>query len=91
MRLIYPTSTRKLKFFAPVVVKIGKPILAEELNLVEGGKRALRASKITVRQRLDDLLNEYNRSVGYVPPAKEEPQPAETTAETQAVNENENN
>jgi len=92
VRLIYPTSTRKLKFFAPVVVKIGQPILAEELNLVEGGKRALRASKITVRQRLDDLLDEYNRSVGYVPPVKEIPETTqEATAENKAVNEDENN
>ncbi|MBR5521496.1 MAG: 1-acyl-sn-glycerol-3-phosphate acyltransferase [Oscillospiraceae bacterium] len=88
VRLIYPTSTRKLKFFAPVVVKIGKPILAEELNLVEGGKKALRQSKITVKQRLDDLLSEYNESVGYVPPVKEE-LPQET--ESKAVETDENN
>jgi len=87
VRLIYPTSTRKLKFFAPVVVKVGKPILAEEMNLVEGGKRALRAAKTTVQEKLDILLNEYNESVGYVPPEKPRlPQKTE-----KAVEENENN
>jgi len=85
--MIYPTSTRKLKFFAPVVVKVGKPILAEEMNLVEGGKRALRAAKTTVQEKLDILLNEYNESVGYVPPEKPRlPQKTE-----KAVEENENN
>lgn len=69
VRMVYPTSTRKLKFFAPVVVKVGQPLLAEDLNLVEGGKRALRAAKTTVQERLDMLLDEYNASVGYVPPA----------------------
>lgn len=68
IRLIYPTSTRKLKFFAPVVVKVGDPLPAEDLNLVEGGKRALRAAKNTVQEKLDNLLDEYNASVGYVPP-----------------------
>jgi len=87
VRMIYPTSTRKLKFFAPVVVKVGKPILAEEMNLVEGGKRALRAAKTTVQEKLDILLNEYNESVGYVPPEKPRlPQKTE-----KAVEENENN
>ncbi len=75
VRLIYPTSTRRLKFFAPVVVKVGQPLLAEDLNLVEGGKRALRAAKNTVQEKLDLLLDEYNASVGYVPPAlPEEPE-----------------
>ena len=69
VRLIYPTSTRKLKFFGPVVVKVGQPLLAEELNMVEGGKRALRAAKTTVKEKLEELLKEYNDSVGYVPPA----------------------
>ncbi len=86
VRLIYPTSTRKLKFFAPVVVKVGQPLLAEELNMVEGGKRALRAAKTKTQEALDNLLAEYNEMVGYVPPVL--PQ-AET--ETKAENENEGN
>jgi len=54
---------------------------------VEGGKRALRAAKTTVQEKLDILLNEYNESVGYVPPEKPRlPQKTE-----KAVEENENN
>ena len=86
VRMVYPTSTRRLKFFAPVVVKVGQPLLAEDLNLVDGGKRALRAAKTTVKESLDTLLQEYNDSVGYVPPAL--PQ-AET--HTKAETENESN
>ena len=69
VRVIYPTSTRKLKLFGKVVVKVGQPLLAEDLNMVEGGKRALRAAKNTVKESLETLLKEYNDSVGYVPPA----------------------
>ena len=87
VRLIYPTSTRKLKFFAPVVVKVGQPLLAEDLNLVEGGKRALRAAKNTTQESLDALLAEYNEMVGYVPPAL----PQETETVTKAEKENEDN
>lgn len=86
VRLIYPTSTRKLKLFAPVVVKVGQPLLAEDMNMVEGGKRALRAAKTKTQEALDNLLAEYNEMVGYVPP--ELPQ-AET--ETKVENENEGN
>lgn len=68
VRLIYPTKTRRLKFFAPVVVKTGKPILAEDLQLTSGSKAALRQAKTTVQTALDELLDSYNRSVGYVPP-----------------------
>ena len=81
VRLIYPTSTRKLKLFGKVIVKVGQPLLAEDLNMVEGGKRALRAAKTTVKESLEALLKEYNDSVGYVPPAL--PQ------EEKAVNEDE--
>ena len=70
VRLIYPTSTRKLKVFGKVIVKVGQPLLAEDLNMVEGGKRALRAAKVTVKESLETLLKEYNDSVGYVPPVK---------------------
>lgn len=87
VRLIYPTSTRKLKFFAPVVVKVGQPLLAEDLNLVEGGKRALRAAKNTTQESLDALLAEYNEMVGYVPPAL----PQETETVTKVEKENEDN
>lgn len=76
VRVIYPTSTRLLKFFAPVVVKVGQPILAEDMNLAEGGKRAVRAARNMLQERLDSLLEEYNESVGYVPPV-----PAETSEE----------
>ncbi len=70
VRVIYPTSTRKLKFFGKVVIKVGQPLLAEDLNMVEGGKRALRAAKTTVKESLEALLKEYNDSVGYVPPVQ---------------------
>ena len=70
VRMIYPTSTRKLKLFGKVVVKVGQPLLAEDLNMVEGGKRALRAAKTTVKESLEALLKEYNDSVGYVPPVQ---------------------
>ena len=70
VRVIYPTSTRKLKLFGKVIVKVGQPLLAEDLNMVEGGKRALRAAKNTVKENLETLLKEYNDSVGYVPPVK---------------------
>ena len=70
VRIIYPTSTRKLKLFGKVVVKVGQPLLAEDLNMVEGGKRALRAAKTTVKESLEALLKEYNDSVGYVPPVQ---------------------
>ncbi|MBQ3009237.1 MAG: 1-acyl-sn-glycerol-3-phosphate acyltransferase, partial [Oscillospiraceae bacterium] len=55
VRVIYPTSTRLLKFFAPVVVKVGRPLLAEDMNLVEGGKRAIRAARNTLQESLDTL------------------------------------
>ena len=84
VRVIYPTSTRLLKFFAPVVVKVGQPLLAEDMNLVEGGKRAIRAARNTLQESLDTLLAEYNESVGYVPPVL-----PETTEK--AADENENN
>lgn len=83
VRLVYPTSTRKLKFFAPVVVKVGQPLLAEDLNLVEGGKRALRTAKTTVKERLETLLQEYNDSVGYVPPALPQTEETDTKVETE--------
>lgn len=88
VRMIYPTSTRKLKFFAPVVVKVGQPLLAEDLNLVEGGKRAIRIARATLQESLDNLLDEYNKSVGYVPPAL--PEKTEEITEKAAV-ENESN
>lgn len=72
VRMIYPTSTRKLKFFAPVVVKIGQPLLAEDLGLTSGSKAALRSAKNTLQESLDNLLDEYNTSVGYIPPQPEE-------------------
>ena len=86
VRLIYPPSTRKLKFFAPVVVKVGQPLLAEDLDMVNGGKRALRTAKTTLQQSLDALLKEYNDSVGYVPPAlpeKTEEIPAKAESENE--------
>ena len=83
VRVIYPTSTRKLKLFAPVVVKVGQPLLAEDLNMVEGGKRALRAAKNTVKESLETLLKEYNDEVGYVPPVK----PQEVTEKADSENE----
>jgi 1-acyl-sn-glycerol-3-phosphate acyltransferase len=86
VRLIYPTSTRKLKFFAPVVVKVGQPLLAEDLNMVEGGKRALRAAKTKTQESLDNLLAEYNEMVGYVPPVIEDTKP-----ETKVESEDESN
>ncbi len=70
VRVIYPTSTRKLKIFGKVVVKVGQPLLAEDLNMAEGGKRALRAAKTQVKESLEALLKEYNDSVGYVPPVQ---------------------
>ena len=90
VRLVYPTSTRKLKFFAPVVVKVGQPLLAEDMNLVEGGKRALRAAKVKTQEALDNLLDEYNAMVGYVPPALPE-ETVKPETETKAENENEGN
>ena len=89
VRVVYPTSTRKLKFFAPVVVKSGQPLLAEDLNMVEGGKRALRAAKVKTQESLDALLAEYNEMVGYVPPVETEEVKPET--ETKVENENEGN
>lgn len=71
VRLIYPTKTRKLKFFGPVIVKIGKPITHEEMDFESGDKRALRRAKTTYTQVMQDLLDEYNESVGYVPPVIE--------------------
>lgn len=68
VRLIYPTKTRKLRFFGPVIVKIGQPITSEEMNLQEGGRKALRDAKVTYKEAMDKLLAEYNESVGYVPP-----------------------
>ena len=87
VRIIYPTSTRKLKFFAPGVVKVGQPLLAEDLNMVEGGKRALRAAKTKTQESLDNLLAEYNEMVGYVPPV----QPEDTKPETKVESEDEGN
>ena len=87
VRLIYPTSTRKLKFFAPVIVKVGQPLLAEELNMVEGGKRALRAAKTKTQEVLDNLLAEYNEMVGYVPPVEIEQAKPETEAKAEKENE----
>ena len=69
VRMVYPTKSRRMRFFAPVVVKIGQPVLAEDMNMTGGSRRALRAAKATVRGRIEDLLTEYNASVGYVPPA----------------------
>ena len=86
VRIIYPTSTRKLKLFAPVVVKVGQPLLAEDLNMVEGGKRALRAAKTKTQESLDNLLAEYNEMVGYVPPVIEDTKP-----ETKVESEDESN
>jgi len=90
VRLVYPTSTRKLKFFAPVVVKVGQPLLAEDLNMVEGGKRALRAAKTKTQETLDNLLAEYNEMVGYVPPALPKAD-EKTETETKVETENEGN
>ena len=69
VRIIYPTSDRKLKFFAPVVIKIGRAVKAEDMNMTGGSRRALRAAKGTVRDRIVELLDEYNARTGYVPPA----------------------
>ena len=88
VRMIYPTSTRRLKFFAPVVVKVGQPLLAEDLDMVNGGKKALRAAKGTLQASFDALLKEYNDSVGYVPPVL--PEPTEKS-EPKAESENEGN
>ncbi len=83
VRLIYPTKTRKLKFFGPVVVKVGEPITREEMNLEEGGRKALRDAKITYKKAMDKLLDDYNKSVGYVP--------SENTHIEKQENENEGN
>ena len=72
MRIIYPNKDRKAHWFGKVVIKIGQPMKSEDMNLVEGGKHALRQAKIAYRQEMDDLLKEYNDSVGYVPPQENE-------------------
>ncbi len=74
VRMIYPTKSRKMKLFGTAVVKIGRPLLAEDMDLTSGSKRALRRAKGTYQASMDSLLAEYNRSVGYIPPR---PQPAE--------------
>ena len=83
VRLIYPTSTRKLKVFGKVIVKVGQPLLAEDLNMVEGGKRALRAAKVTVKESLETLLKEYNDSVGYVPTVKPQEESEKAVSENE--------
>lgn len=69
-RMIYPTKDRCMHFFAPVLVKFGQPILAQDLNLTSGSKVALRAAKVTLKNSLDEILAQYNASVGYVPALK---------------------
>ncbi len=86
-RMIYPTKDRCMHFFAPVVVKFGPPLLAEDLNLTGGSKPALRAAKETLQNSLDDLLAQYNEQTGYVPPVKQEE--AEISQENIAVTKNE--
>ena len=71
VRVIYPTATRKLRFFGPVVIKIGPAVPSEEMNMTGGSRRALRAAKATVRDKIDDLLSEYNTRTGYIPPARD--------------------
>ena len=61
-------------------------ILEEDLNMVEGGKRALRAAKTKTQESLDNLLAEYNEMVGYVPPVIEDTKP-----ETKVESEDESN
>lgn len=71
IRLIYPTKTRQVKFFGKVIVNIGEPLLAEDLNLTSGSKARLRAAKRTLEASFEKLLNDYNESVGYIPPVEE--------------------
>ncbi len=86
VRIVYPTKDRLMHFFSPVIIKVGKPLLAEDLNFTEGGKRALRQAKISLRESLEGLLEEYNRQVGYIPP-----QPEQSKEENKPEAENENN
>ncbi len=86
VRIIYPTKDRLMHFFSPVIIKVGRPMLAEDLNFAEGGKRAIRRAKNSMRETMDNLLNEYNRSVGYVPPAL--PQPQDNPVKGDGENEN---
>ena len=72
VRIIYPNKDRKVHWFGKVVIKVGQPLTAEEMNLAEGGKHALRQAKINYRKEMDDILNEYNESVGYIPPQIEQ-------------------
>jgi len=71
VRLIYPTKTRQMKFFGKVIVNIGEPLMAEDLNLTSGSKAAMRVAKHTMEDAFDKLLNDYNESVGYIPPVEE--------------------
>ena len=70
MRIIYPNKDRKVHLFGKVVIKIGQPMKSEDMNLTEGGKHALRQAKIAYRREMDRIMDEYNASVGYVPPQK---------------------
>ena len=56
-------------------------------NMVEGGKRALRAAKTKTQEVLDNLLAEYNEMVGYVPPVEIEQAKPETEAKAEKENE----
>lgn len=61
-RVIYDTKDRSMHFFSPVMIKFGKPMLAQDLNLTQGSKVALRAAKENLQQQLDLLLEEYNEN-----------------------------
>lgn len=67
VRVIYPTKSKKMEFFGPVVVKIGRPLTAEDLQLEGGSKEMLRRAKNLTARAMDGLLDEYCRSTGYQP------------------------
>lgn len=67
VRVIYPTKSKKMEFFGPVVVKIGRPLKAEDLQLEGGSKEMLRRAKSLTARSMDGLLDEYCRSTGYQP------------------------
>ncbi len=89
VRMIYPTKTTHLRIFGKVVVRIGKPLLAEDMDLTSGSRKVLREVKTNLQAEMNRLFDEYNESVGGVLPLDDPMRKAEDLPERDTSEERE--